>query len=294
MFHFFESYRELHLQHIRELGYGLSKKPYTLNPIEAKIMNTYDDLTLLRVHQVFPLVVSSFYRRLRPPSFAGRLERTLRGYLKDPPSDNVYVAALCVGGLRQVERFCEVKGYTARRAAVDAWHGNIMRELAEPMPKLRQGLRGLHREKSNIAMNETGKYAAAGTVSSTRNRHGSDDDCGGSEPSACGYWTENLAVDTSLAAGMPMAPLTREDLKLLVPDLPLLWQVWLPTAEAMILQRKIVERPQDIKRNAQVLLELIREDGAAEEDEWWWYGRSAPESVRPPLEAIEERFILGN
>ncbi|EMR67696.1 putative frp1-like protein [Eutypa lata UCREL1] len=90
-----------------------------------------------------------------------------------------------------------------------------------------------------------------------------------------------------MAAGMPMGPLTRDQLRLIMPDMPLLQEIWLPTAEALILERNIVDRPQDIKRNAQVLLDLIREDGAAEEDEWW-YGRTAPESVRPPNDAIEE------
>jgi hypothetical protein len=40
------------------------------------------------------------------------------------------------------------------------------------------------------------------------------------------------------------------------------------TAEALILERKIVERSQDIKRNTQVLLELIRDDGTDGLDDW--------------------------
>jgi hypothetical protein len=66
----------------------------------------------------------------------------------------------------------------------------------------------------------------------------------------------------------------------------------LTTAEALILDRKIVDRTQDIKRNAQVMLELIREEGMEEEDEWW-YGRDSPDSVRPPLEALEEDVMDG-
>ncbi|ERS98019.1 hypothetical protein HMPREF1624_06192 [Sporothrix schenckii ATCC 58251] len=70
-------------------------------------------------------------------------------------------------------------------------------------------------------------------------------------------------------------------------DLPVLQQLWLVTAEALILERKIVEKQSDIRRNAQVMLELIREDGFAEEDEWW-YGQGAHDSIRPPLDSIEE------
>ncbi|TDZ28182.1 hypothetical protein CTRI78_v012115 [Colletotrichum trifolii] len=103
---------------------------------------------------------------------------------------------------------------------------------------------------------------------------------------------KSLVFNTSLAAGMPMGPLGLEHVRCMLADLPSLQQIWLATAEALILERGIVERPQDIKRNAQVMLELIRDDGMDEEDEWW-YGRSTPESVCPPLEAIEEDHVEG-
>ncbi|KXJ89194.1 hypothetical protein Micbo1qcDRAFT_14767 [Microdochium bolleyi] len=285
MFHFFETYRTLHLDYIKEHGHGLAREPYTMNPIEVKIMNMYDDQTLLRVHQVFPLVVSSFCRRLRPPSYAGRLERSIRGYLKDPPNDNVYVAAMCVGGMRQVEKFWEIKGYNSRRGAIDNWFASIFREPAEPTTTKPRRFMSLGRKFSNMHIGD----AKEGTeISSTsgRFRRGSDTGRRASDASTSSVW-DNTIFDSSLLAGMPMGPLSRDQLRLLLPELPLLQQIWLPTAEALIAQRQIVSRPEDIKRNAQVLLELIREDGAAEEDAWW-YGQAAPDSVKPPLEAIEE------
>ncbi len=76
IFHFFEKYRELHLKYLADHdGIGLLRKPYTVNPIEAEIMEMYDDETLLRAHQVFPLVLSSFCRRLRPPSYIDSVEK---------------------------------------------------------------------------------------------------------------------------------------------------------------------------------------------------------------------------
>ncbi|KAI2616554.1 hypothetical protein GGR54DRAFT_631684 [Hypoxylon sp. NC1633] len=284
IFHFFETYRTLHVEYIKEHGHGLSREPYTLNPIEQKIMSMYDDQTLLRVHQVFPLVVSSFCRRLRPPSYVGRFERSLRGYLKDRPPDEVYVTAMCVGGLRQVERFWEIKGYNLRRGAIDSWYNSVLKEPAESLAKPRRGFMGLARKKSSMGEGDFHKSGEA--QAGSRGRQGSDAGRRGSDASMASSW-ENLIFNTSLAEGMPMGELSRDQLKMLLPDLPTLQQIWAPTAEALILDRQIVERPQDIKRNAQVMLELIREDGAAEEDEWW-YGRSAPASVRPPLEAIEE------
>ena len=84
-----------------------------------------------------------------------------------------------------------------------------------------------------------------------------------------------------------MAQLGKDKAQGLLNDLPVLQQIWLTTAEATILDRGIVSRTQDIKRNQQVMLDLIREDGIDEEDEWW-YGRSIPESVRPPASATDE------
>ncbi|KZL86480.1 f-box domain-containing protein, partial [Colletotrichum incanum] len=280
LFHFFETYRKLHLQHIlKHNGHGLLHEPYTLNPIEVQIMNMYDDQTLLRVHQVFPLVISSFCRRLRPPSYAGRVERSLRGYLKEKPPDEVHVAILCVGGLRQVERLWEIKGYNSRRGAVDVWYNSIAKDLTEPTPKQRRGIMGLGRKKSTLSVKEPSKSTPEGFPTRRGSRTSLEDPV---DP-----YDTNLVFNTSLAAGMPMGPLAREHVRHVLADLPSLQEIWLKTAEALILERGIVERTQDIKRNAQVMLELIRDDGMDEEDEWW-YGRSTPESVRPPLEAIDE------
>ncbi|GAP82543.1 putative F-box domain-containing protein [Rosellinia necatrix] len=284
IFHFFETYRSMHLEYIKEHGHGLRVEPYTVNPIESKVLNMYDDQTLLRVHQVFPLVVSSFCRRLRPPSYVGRFERSLRGYLRDKPEDEVYVTALCVGGLRQVERFWEVKGYNTRRAVVDTWYQSVTNAPVEHPPKPRRGFMGLSRKKSNFNIGEGGR-ATTDSTTSNRERRGSDNGRRGSDISTTSW--RDFVFGTSLSEGMPMGPLPREHLQMLLPNLPDLHSIWLPTAEALILDRGIVGRPQDIKRNGPALLDLIREDGAAEEDEWL-YGRTAPESVRPPLEAIEE------
>ena len=276
VFHFFETYRKLHTKFVAESGgHGLRQEPYTVNPIETEIMNMYDDRTLLRVHEAFPLVLSSFCRRLRPPTYVGRVERSLRGYLREKPPDEVHVAILCVGGLREVERIWEVKGYNTRRAAVDHWYSSITRETVvepEPEPKKRRGMLGLKRKKSSLAL---GKPLGSDSVktSDTNIRNGE--------------WAQNFVFNTSLSAGMPMGSLPKEQLRMLLPDLPVLQKIWTETAEKMILDRGIVERPSDIRRNAQILTDLIREDGVEEEDQWW-YGTIAPESVRPNLDAIEE------
>ncbi|KAK5987666.1 hypothetical protein PT974_11798 [Cladobotryum mycophilum] len=277
VFHFFETYRKLHLQHMVERnGIGLSKEPYTVNPIEAKIMNMYDNQTLLRVHEVFPLVISSFCRRLRPPTYVGRVERSLRGYLRERPPDEVHVAILCLGGLRQVERLWEIRGYNNRRTAVDTWFGSLTKEPVTDTPsKGRLGLKGFGRKKSTSG----DRPRRTSTSEGRRSPWGSMD------ATNANGWDPYNVFNTSLAADAPMAPLEQEQTQSLLGDLPVLQHIWLMTAEAMILDRGIVQRPQDIKRNQQVMLDLIREDGINEEDEWW-YGRNIPDSVRPPAGAV--------
>ncbi|KAK4161951.1 hypothetical protein QBC43DRAFT_88960 [Cladorrhinum sp. PSN259] len=278
VFHFFETYRKLHLKYLAEHdGVGLSKTPFTINPIEKEIMSMYDDRTLLRVHEAFPLVISSFMRRLRPPSYVGRVERSLRGYLREKPPDDVHVAVLCVGGLREVERIWEVKGYNTRRLAVDSWYNSLTRQVAEPEPaKKRRGIMGgLKRKKSSLAVGKT-------NWATSDNYLGSND-----SGVAKGKQTESFVFHTSLAAGMPMGSMHKDELKMIFSDLPVLQRIWCDTAEALILDRKIVERPSDIRRNAQIFTELIRDDGIEDEDQWL-YGTVASESLRPNLDMIEE------
>lgn len=231
-------------------------------------MDMYDDDLLLTVHQVFPLVLSSFSRRLRPPSYAGRLERSIKGMLKDKPADEVYATIIVIGGLRQVERFWETKGYNTRRAAVDQWYGLVTHDPVQTSSQKSKfsKLKTLGRKKVTPPTDPTPVGPANGA------NHEAD---GCNEwycvkPSCLGNYrtTSNPVYNTSMASGPPMKPLPRDQLKLILSDQQPWTCIWLQTAEAVILERKIVENSLKIKRNTQVLLELIREDGPAIEEEW--------------------------
>jgi hypothetical protein len=80
---------------------------------------------------------------------------------------------------------------------------------------------------------------------------------------------------TSLAAGPPMSPLSRDQLNVVLPDLQDVHDIWARTAEPLILQRKIVERATAIKRNGMILMELIKDNGTDGLDEWH-SGRAQP------------------
>jgi len=273
LLHFFETYRDLHVRHLADGGIPLNRQAFTINPIEQKVLSMYDDQTLLQVHLGWTVVISSFSRRLRPPSYAGGLERAIKGYLKDRPADEVYTAILTVGGLRQAQRFWETKGYGARRDAVDVWYGLITRNPVpvEPVAVLKSKMSLLHlgrRRKEKDAMLAVEASKPEGTTH---------------DATSCNEWfcvkpscqaarrrhsTDNLVFHSSLASGPPMGPLSQSHLALLLPDLQHLSNIWIHTAEAMILDRKIVARPQDIKKNAAVFLELIRDNGNDDTDEW--------------------------
>jgi hypothetical protein len=57
-----------------------------------------------------------------------------------------------------------------------------------------------------------------------------------------------------------MPQLSPEHAQLLLQNLPVLKQIWIPTAEALLLARNAVERRQDIKKNGQAMHELIVEE----------------------------------
>lgn len=281
LFHFFEMYRKLHLEYLdKNGGYGLRREAFTLNPIEAEIMSMYDDQTLLRVHEAFPLVISSFCRRLRPPTYVGRVERSLRGYLREKPSDEVHSAILCIGGLREVGKLWETKGYNSRRAAVDTWYNSLTKDAPPESPaKPRRSLMSFARRKSTGHDREGRRFSLGDASQRNRSPSGSIDRDFVFDP--------NWVFNTSLAAGAPMSPLSRDNAQRILEDLPVLQHIWLHTAEAIILERKIVKSPIDIKRNQSVMLDLIREDGVDVEDEWL-YGRHAPDSVKPSVAAIHD------
>jgi len=286
VFHFFETYRKLHLEYVEKHGHGLKMDAYTVNPIEKQIMDMYDDQTLLRVHEVFPLVISSFCRRLRPPTYVGRVERSLRGYIREKPADDVHSAILCIGGMRQVERLWEIKGYNSRRLAVDNWYNSLTKDAPSEQPtKTRRSLMSFGRKKSvgsesreNHREHNRSSFSSLHRTRSPSGSMGGGADWGGFDP--------DWIFHTSLSAGAPMGSLSRDQAQMILNDLPVLQQIWMTTAEAMILDRKIVLRTQDIKRNQQVMLHLIRED--ALDDDEWCYGQKLHDSVKPPANPMND------
>src|SRR5690606_25258626 len=114
----------------------------------------------------------------------------------------------------------ETRGYNNRRAAVDDWYSMVaLLPHPEPPSKTKRSFLGMGKKKSMAAL------------SSQFARQSLDDVPAEAAPNGAG----GLVFGTSLAAGMPMSPLPLEHTQQLLQDLPTLQQIWLTTAEALIL-----------------------------------------------------------
>jgi len=259
-FHFFEEYRRLHIKRLFENGHGLLSEAYTIKPIESQIMEMYDNTTLLQVHQVFPLLVAYLYRRFRPPSYLGHVERSLRGYRRGPPPDHVLVALFCLGGLKDVLRLSEIEPYALRRIAIDDWYTSLSSEQTRSVSQTGRWSKGLGRRHFKQTPLESTEKSTKSEAPIPRNVPPSFGSRDTSDALARSDSTRTPLLQSSLAGEPPMAPLLAAQASSLVADLPLLQDLWVVTAESILLQRQAVEKPQDIKRKAQLLQELIRGD----------------------------------
>lgn len=256
IFHFFETSYDLHIKHLRRGGTPLRRQAYTFNPIEQQTLNMYSDETLLKVHQVMPLVLSSFACRLRPPSYVGKIERAAKGWTGDRPSDEVFLAIFLVGGLRQVQRVWQTKVFSERRHAVDVWFSQFAStppaKPSNAMSKISR-LSPFHRKRSvaEVAASESSAGHEAASCKEYHPSHQRQDS------------DKDLIYHGSLSMGPPMSSISKEDCRLLLPEIQSLTtqglNVWIPAAEALILERGIVDSASQLRKNTAVLIWLISE-----------------------------------
>lgn len=87
--------------------------------LQSWILRHYTPYAAQRVTLVYRDLMRSLGRKLRPPSYANRTERTLRGWTHDPakPEDCRDIAIF--GGLQTVWRIISMTGYNNRMRATD-------------------------------------------------------------------------------------------------------------------------------------------------------------------------------
>jgi hypothetical protein len=272
IFHFFETYRHFHLKHLLENDHELLPEGWKFNPVARKIMNMYDNKTLLQVHQIFPFLLAYLDRKLRPPSFFGRVERSFRGYVRGSPPEHVRVGILCIGGLREMARLSEIENYDARITAVDGWYASISQKQIDPVPHARRWPKALGQTHSKQAPLNSAEEEITNTALKSDDIHLPSSSRDNYEDAAGTNSDSNQNNNSKPPTAMPMPPLSSEHARLLIPDLPNLNQIWTPTAEAMLIARWAVDRKQDIKKNGQSMDELILDKFTTADE--LFYGRT--------------------
>lgn len=126
LFQFFEEYRSMLLKSVSNLPDDyprpiLGHQHNLLRQGEKAILKKYEPEALLQAHQVYRILFSAFTRKLRPPSYAGVLERTLRGWSRAPASRKDMVKVFVFGGLREIKNVMSCPNYNARLKALDAY-----------------------------------------------------------------------------------------------------------------------------------------------------------------------------
>jgi hypothetical protein len=277
IFHFFETYRRLHLKHLLENDHHLLVDGCRINPIERHIMNMYDNETLLQVHQVFPCLLRYLDRKLRPPSYFGRMERSFRGYVGGPPPEHVLVGILCIGGLREVARFLEIENYDIRRTAVYDWYASVSQGPIDSIPQAclwPTSLGGKPSKQTSFSTEDEDITNAAAAPKSVKPLSAQGDNRDDTQRTNYDKYQNRITLVPTI---MPMPPLSAKRARLLLPDLPHLTQMWIPTSEALLLARQAVERRIDIKKNGQAMHELILADFTAADE--LFYGRNEQELI---------------
>ena len=152
IFHFLENLRQVHIDHKRALMKAitcnhnhhdeLDESLYfrceaslccidtTIYPsdiplefqymrLEGSVLEKYEAATLLAATHMFTLLKQALERWWRPPSYAGRIERTLRAMPTSAPAPRAFVSLLALGGLREVERTWRPNSVIKRRKFLD-------------------------------------------------------------------------------------------------------------------------------------------------------------------------------
>ena len=104
LMHFFESYRAVLVRYankrISRSAFGSPDIVPCCAHEELEIIRKYVDP--VQAHNVYRLLNLVLTRKLRPASYAGRLESTLRGWGKKPATKESIVQLIVLGGLKEV------------------------------------------------------------------------------------------------------------------------------------------------------------------------------------------------
>ena len=93
----------------------------TPNMLQDALIQRYPAAHLEAAVQFFKILVSAMRQKLRPPTYAGTLERRLRGWSRPPAADADIAVLLLLGGLESVTRVISLPKYAARLEALHSF-----------------------------------------------------------------------------------------------------------------------------------------------------------------------------
>ncbi|KAL8923313.1 MAG: hypothetical protein Q9208_004713 [Pyrenodesmia sp. 3 TL-2023] len=98
---------------------------------EIDILREYNEVQVFTTEKVFELLKKTLRRQLRPISYAGSLERRLRGWSKPPASQEQVVSLMVFGGLSAVKKVMVIKSYDIRMRALEHWMKDVLSPTAQ-------------------------------------------------------------------------------------------------------------------------------------------------------------------
>jgi hypothetical protein len=121
--YFLDEHRRVILE--RDLEIGKKGAGYDFQPgpaitkEEKKIIERYDPRLRLPYFYMYSFILQVLTRKLRPPTYAGSMERFVRGWNTAPATSEEIAFALVLGGVDQVAKLLTCKKYYERRRALD-------------------------------------------------------------------------------------------------------------------------------------------------------------------------------
>ena len=135
IYHFLEQLRADLLCHMEKQCNGSKDSPADSGSvdieIQTRIINGYPEDMLLPAFQFYRIMVSAYRQKLRPPTYAGTIERKIRGWDRTPASDADVAQVLIYGGMEEVLKIMLYPTYGAR---LQALYVTIDRINGRPLP----------------------------------------------------------------------------------------------------------------------------------------------------------------
>ena len=120
LYHFFECFRAILVYSSKCKGaWGDKRAQSTILSIESWLLDHYTPEAGSRALRLWREVLRLVYRKLRPATYATKVERTFRGWSHPAASETEIRDLLVFGGLEALYRVVSIKGYASRMKAFD-------------------------------------------------------------------------------------------------------------------------------------------------------------------------------